>query len=67
MTKKQLKTLATQLAKNEYIIQTSNNSYEVNEAKDAIMDLNMRYELELDDMLKLDEMVQDILAKKLAN
>lgn len=67
MTKKQLKTLATQLAKNEYIIQTSDNSYEVNEAKDAIMDLNMRYELELDDMLKLDEMVQDILAKKLAN
>ena len=67
MTKKQLKTLATQLAKNEYIIQTSNNSYEVNEAKDAIMDLNMRYELELDDMLKLDEMVQEILAKKLAN
>ena len=67
MTKKQLKTLATQLAKNEYIIQTSNNSYEINEAKDAIMDLNMRYELELDDMLKLDEMVQEILAKKLAN
>lgn len=67
MTKKQLKTLATQLAKNEYIIQTSDNSYEVNEAKDAIMDLNMRYELELDDMLKLDEMVQEILAKKLAN
>lgn len=67
MTKKQLKTLATQLAKNEYIIQTSDNSYEINEAKDAIMDLNMRYELELDDMLKLDEMVQEILAKKLAN
>lgn len=67
MTKKQLKTLATQLAKNEYIIQTSHNSYEVNEAKDAIMDLNMRYALELDDMLKLDEMVQEILAKKLAN
>lgn len=67
MTKKQLKTLAIQLAKNEYIIQTSNNSYEVNEAKDAIMDLNMRYELELDDMLKLDEMVQEILAKKFAN
>lgn len=67
MTKKQLKTLATQLAKNEYIIQTSDNAYEVNEAKDAIMDLNMRYELELDDMLKLDEMVQEILAKKLAN
>ena len=67
MTKKQLKTLATQLAKNEYIIQISDNSYEINEAKDAIMDLNMRYELELDDMLKLDEMVQEILAKKLAN
>ena len=67
MTKKQLKTLATQLAKNEYIIQTSDNSYEVNEAKEAIMDLNMRYELELDDMLKLDEMVHEILAKKLAN
>lgn len=67
MTKKQLKTLATQLAKNEYIIQTSDNSYEINEAKDAIMDLNMRYELELDDMLKLDEMVQEILAKKFAN
>lgn len=67
MTKKQLKTLATQLAKNEYIIQTSDDSYEINEAKDAIMDLNMRYELELDDMLKLDEMVQEILAKKLAN
>lgn len=67
MTKKQLKTLATQLAKNEYIIQTSDNSYEINEAKDAIMDLNMRYEFELDDMLKLDEMVQEILAKKLAN
>ena len=67
MTKKQLKTLATQLAKNEYIVQTSKNSWEVNEAKDAIMDLTMRYELELDEMLKLDEMVQEILAKKFAN
>ena len=67
MTKKQLKTLATQLAKNEYIVQTSKDSWEVNEAKEAIIDLNMRYELELDEMLKLDEMVQEILAKKLTN
>ena len=67
MTKKQLKTLATQLAKNEYIVQTSKDSWKVNEAKDAIMDLTMRYELELDEMLKLDEMVQEILAKKFAN
>lgn len=67
MTKKQLKTLATQLAKNEYIVQTSQDSWEVNEAKDAIMDLTMRYELEFDEMIKLDEMVQEILEKKFAN
>lgn len=67
MTKKQLKTLATQLAKHEYTVQNSQNSWEINEAKDAIMDLTMRYELDLDEMLKLDEMIQEALAKKFAN
>ena len=67
MTKKQMKTLASSIAKNEYIIQTSSDSFTVNEAKEAIMDLNMRYDLSLDEMLALDDMVREILAKKLAS
>lgn len=67
MTKKQMKTLASSIAKNEYIIQTSSDSFTVNEAKEAIMDLNMRYDLSLDEMLTLDDMVREILAKKLAS
>ena len=67
MTKKQMKTLASSIAKNEYIIQTSSDSFTVNEAKEAIMDLNMLYDLSLDEMLALDDMVREILAKKLAS
>lgn len=67
MTKKQMKTLASSIAKNEYIIQTSSDSFTVNEAKEAIMDLNMRYDLSLDEILALDDMVREILAKKLAS
>ena len=67
MTKKQMKTLASSIAKNEYIIQTSSDNFEVNEAKEAIMDLNMRYDLSLEEMLALDDMVREILAKKLAS
>lgn len=67
MTKKQMKILASSIAKNEYIIQTSSDSFAVNEAKEAIMDLNMRYDLSLDEMLALDDMVREILAKKLAS
>jgi hypothetical protein len=61
MTKKQLKQLAKQLAKNEYIIQTSSDNDAVRKAKESTMNLTMRPDIELDDMVKLDEMVLEIL------
>lgn len=61
MTKKQMKQLATKIAKLETIIQTSKDEDEIREAKDKMIQLNESAELDLNDMLKLDEMVTDLL------
>ena len=61
MTKKQMKQLATKIAKLETIIQTSKDEDEIREAKDKMIHINESMELDLNDMLKLDEMVTDLL------
>ena len=65
MTKKQLKQLAKKLADYEYTIQTSNDPYKVNEAKDRISQLTESSELEIEDMVALDDMIQKILSEKI--
>ena len=61
MTKKQLKQLATKIANLETIIQTSNDENAIREAKNRMIQLNESAELDLNDMLKLDVMVADLL------
>lgn len=61
MTKKQLKQLAKRIAKLETIIQTSNDEYAVRQAKEQMLQINESSELELDDMVRLDEMVLEEL------
>lgn len=61
MTKKQMKQLAAKIAKLETIIQTSKDEDEIREAKDKLIQLNESAELDLNDMLKLDAMVTDLL------
>jgi len=61
MTKKQMKQLATKIANLETIIQTSNDENVIREAKNRMIQLNESAELDLNDMLKLDAMVADLL------
>lgn len=65
MTKKQLKQLAKRIAKLETIIQTSNDEYAVRQAKEQMLQINESSELELDDMVRLDEMVLEELQDKI--
>ena len=64
MKKKELKNLAKKVADCEYIIQTSNDSYEKNKAQDEIMRLSSMVH-SFEDLDVMDEMVQELLAKKL--
>ena len=59
MKKKELKSLAKRIADAEYIIQTSSDKKEINDAKKKIMELS-NHAIDLEDMVILDEMVQDI-------
>lgn len=65
MTKKQLKQLAKKLADYELIIQTSSDPYKVNDAKDRIAQLTESSDLEIEDMVKLDDMIQAMLSEKI--
>lgn len=65
MTRKQLKQLAKKLADYEYTIQTSDDPYKVNEAKDRISQLTESAELNLEAMVALDDMIQKILSEKI--
>lgn len=65
MKKKELKSLAKRIADAEYIIQTSSDKKEINEAKNKIMELS-NHAIDIEDMLLLDEMIQDILSQKLS-
>ena len=64
MKKKELKTLASKIAKCEYIIQTSSDKQAIHKAQDEIIQLSGRVE-SLEDITIIDEMVQDLLAKQL--
>jgi hypothetical protein len=64
MTKKQMKQLATKIANLETIIQTSNDENAIREAKNRMIQLNESAELDLNDMIKLDAMISDLLNKE---
>ena len=64
MTKKQMKQLATKIANLEIIVQTSNDENAVREAKNRMIQLNESAELDLNDMIKLDAMISDLLNKE---
>ena len=63
MNKKELKRLAQQIANLELVIQQSSDSYEVNEAKNTIMNLTGRVE-DMEDLFILDELISQMLNKK---
>lgn len=65
MKKKELKNLAKRIADAEFIIQTSSDKKEINEAKNKIMELS-NHAIDLEDMMILDELVQNILSQKLS-
>lgn len=65
MKKKELKTLANRIAKAEFIVQTSSDKKEINDAKKEIMELS-KHAIGLEDLLALDEMVQEILTQKMS-
>lgn len=65
MKKKELKTLAKKIADAEFIIQTSSDKKEINDARNKIIELS-NHAIGLEDMFILDELVQDILSQKLS-
>ena len=62
MKRKELKNLAEKIAKQEYIIQTSNDDVAVQAAQEEIMRLSSRVH-DFQDIDLIDEMVQDLLSK----
>ena len=62
MKRKELKNLAEKIAKQEYIIQTSNDNAVVQAAQEEIMRLSSRVH-DFQDIDLIDEMVQDLLSK----
>ena len=66
MTKKQLKKFAKDLADLEFVIQTSNDNNEVDLAKEKMIKLTNSANLEFNEILELDEIVGDLVRKKLA-
>ena len=64
MKTKELKNLAKKIANAEYLIQTSSDSKVISKAEAEILELSGKA-TSVEDMLKLDELVQDILMKKI--
>lgn len=62
MKRKELKNLAEKIAKQEYIIQTSNDNVAVQAAQEEIMRISSRVH-DFQDIDLIDEMVQDLLSK----
>lgn len=60
MKRKELKNLAQKIAKQEYIIQNSDDNVAIQKAQDEIMRLSSRVH-DLQDIDIIDEMVQEIL------
>ena len=65
MKKKELKTLAKRIADAEFIIQTSSDKKQINDAKQKIMELS-NHAIDLEDIMALDEMIQVILSQKMS-
>ena len=65
MKKKELKSLAKRIANAEYIIQTSSDKKEINNAKNQIIELS-NHAIDLEDMAVLDDMIQEILSQKMS-
>lgn len=63
MKKKELKNLAQKIANCEYIIETSDNQEDIQNAQNTIMQLSSKVH-DFQDLDLIDEMVQDILRKK---
>ena len=64
MKKKELKNLAKKIASCEYVLQTSNDGYEKDQARDEIMKISSGIH-SFEDLDMIDEMVQELLAKML--
>ena len=62
MKRKELKNLAKKVAQCEYILQTSDDQYEKEQARDEIMKISSGIH-SFEDLDLLDEMVQDLLSK----
>ena len=62
MKAKELKNIAKQIAKDEFIIQTSDDKKAVRDAQMKVMELSGRVE-RLEDMVAIDEYVQEFLQK----
>ena len=62
MKRKELKNLAEKIAKQEYIIYTSNDNVAVQAAQEEIMRISSRVH-DFQDIDLIDEMVQDLLSK----
>ena len=62
MKKKELKNHAKKIAESEYILQTSNDDYEKQQAKDDILRLSNEVH-SFEDLDLLDEMVQEYFKK----
>ncbi len=62
MKKKELKNLAKKIARCEYILQTSDDMDEKNQAREEIMKISSGIH-SFDDLDLLDEMVQDLLSE----
>ena len=63
MNKKELKNLAKRIADAEYTIQNSDDEKEIAKAKQIVLDVSSKF-ISLEDMMKLDELVQEILKQK---
>ena len=61
MKKKELKNLAEKIAKQEYVIQTSDDNDEIQAAQNEIMRLTSRVR-DFQDLDVIDEMIQEILS-----
>lgn len=61
MKKKELKNLATKIAKLERIIQANEDSKKVSQAQDEILKLSQSVH-NLDDMILIDELVMEMLS-----
>lgn len=62
MKRKELKNLAKKVAQCEYVLQTSDDQYEKEQARDEIMKISSDIH-SFEDLDLLDEMVQDLLSK----